>query len=289
MRLRSLHPTLRQLLLYADGEFSARTMARLKKHIAACEECNEQLRQLRAASTDLANAQQGATPAFTDIAGPRALLKARIAETARTNHNASPNSLRLIRSLEYACALLVLVAAVFVVVKSNRTGATPYARLLPDPGLTPGITRPVMLADLCSMDHDEVVIDVPATLRQRVLHEYGISSLPPADYEVDYLITPGLGGADDLRNLWPQPHAHTMWNSYVKDQLEDRLHGMVCDGRLSLSVAQQEIARDWISAYKKYFHVEQPIAESMHPKLAERSDSPLAGFVAVISKKHPPA
>jgi len=42
----------------------------------------------------------------------------------------------------------------------------------------------------------------------------------PDAYEVDYLITPELGGATDIRNLWP--YGDTVWNAHVKDQLEDR-------------------------------------------------------------------
>jgi hypothetical protein len=271
MRSRSPHPGLRQLLLYADGELSARATAGLLKHLAGCAECNEQLRQMKTAGDDLAAAQQATVPGLDDISGPRALLNARLEELARLYSYTRPGAMRLARSLAYACALVVPAAVGLIVMRQGRMLTTPYARLRPDPSFTPGLTRAVSLTDLCSVGHDEVVRTVPAALQQRVLHEYGISSESPADFEVDYLITPGLGGADDLRNLWPQPHAHTVWNSYVKDQLEDRLHGMVCDGKLSLTVAQQEIAVDWIAAYKKYFHAEQPIANPMHAELAQRS------------------
>src|SRR4051812_7013962 len=71
-------------------------------------------------------------------------------------------------------------------------------------------------------------------------------------YEVDYLITPALGGADDIRNLWPQPYSRSPWNVYVKDALGDRLWRMVCGGEISLETAQHEIAGNWIAASKKY-------------------------------------
>jgi len=35
---------------------------------------------------------------------------------------------------------------------------------------------------------------------------------------------------------------------------------MVCSGSLDLTEAQQEIAANWIEAYKKYFHTEMPIS-----------------------------
>jgi len=36
---------------------------------------------------------------------------------------------------------------------------------------------------------------------------------------------------------------------------------MVCDGRLDLEEAQRQIAGNWIDAYKKYFHTNQPLRE----------------------------
>jgi hypothetical protein len=46
----------------------------------------------------------------------------------------------------------------------------------------------------------------------------------------------------------------------VKDALEDRLHDMVCSGQLDLATAQHDIATNWISAYKKYFHTQNPLS-----------------------------
>jgi hypothetical protein len=43
-----------------------------------------------------------------------------------------------------------------------------------------------------------------------------------------------------------------MWNAHVKDKLEDRLHGLVCAGKLPIEQAQREIATDWIAVYERY-------------------------------------
>jgi hypothetical protein len=91
------------------------------------------------------------------------------------------------------------------------------------------------------------------------LQLYGVASREADAYEVDYLITPELGGATDVRNLWPEPYHNTVWNAKVKDQLENRLHQMVCHGDLDLATAQRDISTDWIAAYRKYFHVEAPL------------------------------
>jgi hypothetical protein len=61
-----------------------------------------------------------------------------------------------------------------------------------------------------------------------------------------------LGGSSDIKNLWPQPYAGTIWNAHVKGKLENRLHAMVCRGVISLQDAQHDIAIDWVAAYRKY-------------------------------------
>ncbi len=127
---------------------------------------------------------------------------------------------------------------------------------VPDRNLTPGTTRVVSFEEVCSMAHEEVIKDVSAELRHRVFAEYGIANARADDYEVDYLIAPGLGGADDIHNLWPQPYRVPTWNAHAKDALEERLHQLVCARRLDLPTAQHEIATDWIAAYKKYVSAE---------------------------------
>jgi len=38
----------------------------------------------------------------------------------------------------------------------------------------------------------------------------------------------------------------------VKDRVENRLHALVCAGRVGLAVAQRAIAVDWWAAYRTY-------------------------------------
>lgn len=65
--------------------------------------------------------------------------------------------------------------------------------------------------------------------------------------EFDHLIPRELGGADDVKNLWPQPWA----DAQKKDKLENYLHRQVCAGKMDLADAQAAIAKDWIAAYGK--------------------------------------
>ena len=84
-----------------------------------------------------------------------------------------------------------------------------------------------------------------------VFDRYGLGATVPAGYNVDHLIPPGLGGSNDIRNLWPQPLSGK-WNYFVKNELERHLRKRVCRGELDLQQARKEIAADWINAYRKY-------------------------------------
>ncbi|MBS1859944.1 MAG: HNH endonuclease [Acidobacteria bacterium] len=123
--------------------------------------------------------------------------------------------------------------------------------------MTPGVARAASRDQLCQANPGKNR-DVPVALRRKVFAMYGIPDADPKAYEVDYLITPALGGSDDIANLWPQSYSSTVWNARVKDELEDRLRDLVCRGDLDLSTAQREIATDWIAAYKKYFRTQSP-------------------------------
>jgi hypothetical protein len=134
----------------------------------------------------------------------------------------------------------------------------PYIQ--PKPDLTPGATRPIAASDICGGKIEIKNSEIPSAIQQKVFQEYGLANARTSDYELDYLITPELGGATDVRNLWPEPFSRTEWNAHVKDALENLLHEKVCSGEIDLPTAQHEIATGWISAYKKYFHTDQPFA-----------------------------
>jgi hypothetical protein len=133
----------------------------------------------------------------------------------------------------------------------------------PNVNLTPGATRDVALSDICPRaEEDDQDPEVPASLQETVYREYGVqeyggNGTPRHRYQVDYLISPQLGGTNDIHNLWPQPYDSTQWNAQAKDALEARLHEMVCEHEVELTWAQQEIASDWIGTYRKVFHTER--------------------------------
>jgi hypothetical protein len=270
MAREDLHISREELLSAADGEVSSHRAAQVRKHLESCWECRAQMAETEAAIVDFTRTyRQPLDPQLPPIAGPRALLRARIGELATAP---KPEQRRWLPRFAPAvtvvalCGLLLTagLAGGFAAWRlAARNDTSPQAALpgrdaTPDRGLTPGATRPVSIDDVCSMAHEEVVKDVSSELRQRVFAEYGIPDAHAGDYEIDYLIAPGLGGTEDIRNLWPEPYRSPVWNAHVKDDLEERLHELVCARQLDLSTAQREISTDWIAAYKKYFHTDRP-------------------------------
>jgi hypothetical protein len=129
---------------------------------------------------------------------------------------------------------------------------------LPIRALTPGAAESVSLDALCT-GQPAVRPPIPSSLRQVVLRQYRMEHVAEREYELDYLITPELGGVADPRNLWPERYGSGVWNARVKDDLEELLPQLVCRGTLALTTAQRDIANDWIAAYKKYFRTDRPI------------------------------
>jgi hypothetical protein len=121
---------------------------------------------------------------------------------------------------------------------------------LPRPALTPGAVLTTSTARVCVRGYAGGVRDVPEAEKASVYARYGVVDVPYA-HEVDHLVSLEIGGSNAIRNLWPEPYAGR-WGARTKDVLEDRLHELVCDGRLGLRSAQRIEARDWVAAYRRY-------------------------------------
>jgi hypothetical protein len=268
----NLHVTDDELLLHADGEVRPASGGRIRAHLESCPQCRARLTHLESTLAQFGEVHRETwKTTLPDGTIPRALLKARLAEFAV--HEREKGWLRsacmaviehrrsaVFASVGVAVLLLLTVGLHTPTERSHPLSASLGRSEVPDLRLTPGATVPVTESEVCGGDARTVPL-IPLSLKRKVFEEYGVTPPQPDAYEVDYLITPELGGATDIRNLWPQPYQHTVWNAHVKDQLEDRLHRMVCRGDLDLATAQRDIARDWIAAYRKYFHADQPVSD----------------------------
>ncbi len=127
---------------------------------------------------------------------------------------------------------------------------------LPDAGCTPGAIDPAVTQanlgrTICRAGYSESVRpseSITEREKRASMAAYG-DHAPMHAFEYDHLVSLELGGApNDARNLWPEPGA----TPNPKDTLENRLHRRVCDHQMTLAAAQIAIARNWVTAYRRY-------------------------------------
>jgi len=282
------HLSDRDLVDALHSELAAGAISAVNSHLSECRTCRDRMTRFQLAMTETEDVRRTELDArMPAIAASRALLRSRLAEQSR-------GAFDWLRGLRWwsqawprystgvlsAVLLAIAVLGLRSIAPINSGGNRSPVTVAPLPALTPGATVAVSRQDLCGEDSARRSAYIPASLQREVFREYGIANAPPDAYEVDYLITPELGGATNIRNLWPEPYYNTVWNAHVKDQLEQRLHAMVCSSEIDLSTAQREIATDWVSAYKKYFHTDRPLAlfrDRLFGQLTQ--DGKLAHFV----------
>jgi hypothetical protein len=261
---KNFHLSDEQLLAQIDGESSAQDEKLARSHLDECPECRARRQQLADAMADFARVHQAAfDAAIPRRDAPRSLLRAQLRQITE----AETESRRIWPGFGYRVAAaaaiggLLALAVVSMGIRRHDTKRRTMAVFsLPDSSLTPGATIRVDQRVVCA-EASSGNKTVPAAVQRQVFEEYRIDGADPRAYEVDYLITPALGGADDIRNLWPHSYSATIWNARIKDALENHLRDLVCGGNLDLGEAQREIATNWIAAYKKYFGADEPLPE----------------------------
>jgi hypothetical protein len=145
------------------------------------------------------------------------------------------------------------------------TAGAALADDIPDLNKTPGVARAALTelteAKICSTKWGKDPRHVTAAMKQQVFAAYGYTGnndprcVPHGKQrcEIDHLISRELGGADDVKNLWPQAYGTSPWNAHLKDKLENRLHKEMCAGHITLKEAQDMLVNDWRVTYKKYY------------------------------------
>jgi len=125
---------------------------------------------------------------------------------------------------------------------------------LPDPRCTPGsidpaVSRTTIRSTICRSGWTKTVRP-PEAQTQRFKYDvaYPAYGTPRSERtELDHLVPLELGGSNDATNLWPEYPP----NPNPKDKVENALNHAVCDGRVSLTAAQDAIASDWLTAERK--------------------------------------
>jgi hypothetical protein len=255
MRNDNSHLSDEQLLLELDGELTGRAADKVREHLSACWSCRARRQELEKAIANFVRVyRQGPE---VDVSST-ALLRARLAAaSAEHGHRRAWGELFGGPALRYALTVCLVLGLFLAGGRHSLWHQQTPVVVMPNSRLTPGLASVTDQQAVCALANTKNK-EVPAEMQRQVFKEYGMEKAEPRYYEVDYLVTPALGGSDDIRNLWPHSNSTTTWNARVKDELEDRLRDMVCDGSLDLTEAQHEIATNWITAYKKYFRTERP-------------------------------
>jgi len=135
------------------------------------------------------------------------------------------------------------------------------AIVLPISSVTPGATNPAVTQaniqqTICKSGYT-ATIRPPAsyTTKLKVAQLLGsykmFTDKTAASYEEDHLISLEIGGnPTDPKNLWPEPYAGT--GARIKDQVENKLHALVCANKMPLATAQKLISANWYKAYQTY-------------------------------------
>ncbi len=254
------HISDRELVMAADGELPERRLAQVHSHLAACEACRARARELDDALADFIRVHRSSAAPLPSAHASRAELRARLNSlAAQSPPRAQP--LPAIWSTGAGIAAALVLFSALVIVPRIARRAQEVSGIIPNTRLTPGAVLSTDERNVCAAAVSGGARIIPAAMGQKVFAEYGIRSPQPRAYELDYLIAPELGGSDDIRNFWPQPYSAAVWNSHLKDALEERLHELVCSGHLSLATAQRDISTNWVAAYKKYFKTRAPLPD----------------------------
>lgn len=143
----------------------------------------------------------------------------------------------------------------------------------PRSDLTPGLVRTdLTITQICRTKWGADARSVTAKMKQDVVASYNfkVSSCPLTLYkgkkvrrmEIDHLVARSLGGADDVRNLWPECYEPVNKNkslqadgAHKKDRLETYLHQKVCNPRSEtlLKEYQGKLKRDWLALYHEIY------------------------------------
>lgn len=126
----------------------------------------------------------------------------------------------------------------------------------PDPSITPGLVASTDPNDVCGkvdgLTYSQRHRDTTQKMKDEVYAAYHVDKAG-RDFEVDHLVPLCLGGADDLKNLWPQEGwQHPSFHD--KDRLETYACRAVCvTHKMTLPDAHALFTGDWIASFEQVF------------------------------------
>jgi len=158
----------------------------------------------------------------------------------------------------------ITLISLLLITNSIPTSPTSSAQApgLPNSKLTPGATNPAVTqstigSTICVIGYTKTIrppVSYTNKLKYDQLHSgYNVNGdLNMRDYEEDHLIPLEVGGhPSSPLNLFPQ-YYKTSAGARYKDKLENKMHLLVCSGRITLKAAQAVFRGDWTAGYRKY-------------------------------------
>jgi hypothetical protein len=146
----------------------------------------------------------------------------------------------------------------------SACGAASYSEAsgLPNTKLTPGAINPAVnqgniRSTICVSGWTKTVRPPVTYTNQlkysQLLSGYNLNGdLNMKNYEEDHIVPLEVGGnPSSPLNLFPEPR-NIKFSSYLKDQLENRMHQLVCAGQITLKAAQAVFLSNWEKGYAKY-------------------------------------
>jgi len=145
--------------------------------------------------------------------------------------------------------------ALLIILLTLSQSLTPKAKYgldgtihLPDNTVTPGIVATTNKAAIVGTSWGKDERHVTHVMKVDVCYAYGVTSgCPGKSFEIDHRVPRCAGGADDKRNLWPQPISE----AHLKDWLEDRICADIKAAKLEPEAAQAIFLGNWYTEYKK--------------------------------------
>src|SRR5271154_4839016 len=174
MREEYLHVADEELLLHASGELPAGRSGPVSAHLGCCSHCHARLKELENTLTEFSETYLNSHDAdLLPAAGPRALLKSRLAEQGR-EHRFHPGGTAFVERRQAVVLAGVVVAVCFLLAiqlygpgeRSQPRWASLGLREEPNLRLTPGATVPVTVSEVCGGPATMTVPVVPVSLRR---------------------------------------------------------------------------------------------------------------------------
>lgn len=126
---------------------------------------------------------------------------------------------------------------------------------LPDRRCSPGAYESGLTkAAICSSSFRASSLGkMPDATKRAVEVAYGLA---PRSYgralEIDLIVPREIGGSNAVANLFPEK-AGARTGYQAKNKLESKLHSLVCQGKMSLPLAQRRSAENWQALYGEIF------------------------------------